>query len=243
MEHNKTATWPQSLGRDDKLYSIENLDTNSVDYLVFASFDKRKNYVRSNGAWWPVSEDFFDEIDDPKYSIEFVDVDFIPQYDEAEIEYARNRITMVPPSQPIVAAKESSPAKKCPIATQDIGVNLKNRRKAISVGNYGPLDPSRESASFWGQKAELWSTSVEEAKKSTCANCAFFIVTSAMKSCIESGISEGEPDSQSAWDSVNAGDLGYCDAFNFKCASGRTCDAWVTGGPITDKNSSSEGGK
>jgi hypothetical protein len=27
--------------------------------------------------------------------------------------------------------------------------------------------------------------------------------------------------------------LGYCEAFDFKCAASRTCDAWVVGGPIT----------
>jgi len=36
------------------------------------------------------------------------------------------------------------------------------------------------------------------------------------------------------WDTIEAGDLGYCEAFDFKCASARTCDAWVAGGPVTD---------
>jgi len=31
------------------------------------------------------------------------------------------------------------------------------------------------------------------------------------------------------------GDLGYCEIFDFKCAAKRTCDAWIVGGPITDK--------
>jgi hypothetical protein len=34
---------------------------------------------------------------------------------------------------------------------------------------------------------------------------------------------------------VDAGDLGYCEAFDFKCAASRTCDAWIAGGPVTDE--------
>jgi hypothetical protein len=26
---------------------------------------------------------------------------------------------------------------------------------------------------------------------------------------------------------IDAGDLGYCEIFDFKCASSRTCSAWV----------------
>jgi hypothetical protein len=29
---------------------------------------------------------------------------------------------------------------------------------------------------------------------------------------------------------IDAGDLGYCEIFDFKCASSRTCSAWVAGG-------------
>ena len=28
---------------------------------------------------------------------------------------------------------------------------------------------------------------------------------------------------------IEAGDLGYCEIFDFKCAASRTCDAWVAG--------------
>jgi hypothetical protein len=35
-------------------------------------------------------------------------------------------------------------------------------------------------------------------------------------------------------DSVDAGQLGYCKFLKFKCASKRTCDAWIEGGPITE---------
>jgi hypothetical protein len=34
---------------------------------------------------------------------------------------------------------------------------------------------------------------------------------------------------------IDAGDLGYCEVFDFKCASKRTCEAWIAGGPITEE--------
>jgi hypothetical protein len=49
--------------------------------------------------------------------------------------------------------------------------------------------------------------------------------------CIAGGIND-----VNEWDTIEAGDLGYCEAFDFKCAASRTCDAWVVGGPITDEN-------
>ena len=35
-------------------------------------------------------------------------------------------------------------------------------------------------------------------------------------------------------DVVDAGELGYCEVFDFKCAAKRTCSAWIVGGPVTD---------
>jgi hypothetical protein len=65
-----------------------------------------------------------------------------------------------------------------------------------------------------------------------------FIVTPEMKSCIKSGL---DPKDNDEWSSIDAaGELGYCEAFDFKCASKRTCRAWVTGGPITSTKKSSE---
>jgi hypothetical protein len=44
-----------------------------------------------------------------------------------------------------------------------------------------------------------------------------------MLECIADGIGdEGDP-----WAMIDAGDLGYCEIFDFKCASSRTCSAWV----------------
>lgn len=237
MPQETLSQWPEFLGQNDDMYYVENLDSGEIEYLILSSYEKRGTFSRESGAWWRVSPDFSDKIDDPKYSIEFVDVDFIPRYDQIERDMPRNKTLMVPPKSPVVAAADS---QECPKATQDVAVNLKNRRRAISVGNYGPLDPSKQNVDFWAEKAELWSITPDEAKGSLCGNCAFFDITSAMLNCIESGISAGEPAKSTAWDAVEAGDLGYCKAFDFKCAASRTCDAWVTGGPISD-NSGSEG--
>ena len=123
----------------------------------------------------------------------------------------------------------------CPTATQDVRVNLKNRKKAIDDASYGPLNPSEANTEYWDKIAEEWSVSPAEAKKQRCGNCAAFIQTSEMKECITGGLAQGDT-RETAWDVTDAGELGYCEAFDFKCASERTCRAWIVGGPITDKN-------
>jgi hypothetical protein len=45
---------------------------------------------------------------------------------------------------------------------------------------------------------------------------------------------QNQTPSLEAWDTVDAGKLGYCTMFKFKCAGSRTCNAWVTGGPVKD---------
>ena len=119
----------------------------------------------------------------------------------------------------------------CPEATQNIGVNLFNRQTAIRKANYGPLNPNEPNEEYWKAKADQFGSSVEEAKKALCANCVFFYQTPQILDCIAGGIdAKGIDDPYSA---IDAGDLGYCEAFDFKCAASRTCDAWVVGGPIT----------
>jgi len=119
----------------------------------------------------------------------------------------------------------------CPIATQDIPVNLKNRQNAIDNGGYGPLNPTQANNAFWKKKASRWNVTIGESKKQLCGNCAAFIRTPRMLDCIDKGL--GNEKGNAAWDVINAGELGYCEAFDFKCASARTCDAWIVGGPIT----------
>ena len=151
-------------------------------------------------------------------------------------------------------------APKCPIATQNIEVNLEHRQKAIDEYGYGPLNPNNPNIKFWKAKADEWQLdSIEEAKSSRCNNCAAFNITSRMLNCIEKGITSGEVEvpvaegeeptapvvepetddtegaAKDAWNTIEAGKLGYCTFLKFKCAGSRTCDSWVVGGPIKDK--------
>jgi starvation-inducible DNA-binding protein len=122
---------------------------------------------------------------------------------------------------------------KCPPATQDIQLNLENRQKAIDNVGYGPLNPAEPNDEFWQDKADRWNTDVEEAKSAVCGNCIFFVRSPKMLECLEEGIGLGN---QEAEGSIEAGELGYCNALDFKCASKRTCNAWAAGGPVTDES-------
>jgi hypothetical protein len=60
-----------------------------------------------------------------------------------------------------------------------------------------------------------------------------------MLACIAKGMQdEDEPPATKKAEGVaaqavtEAANLGYCQLFHFKCAGDRTCDAWLTGGPI-----------
>ena len=117
----------------------------------------------------------------------------------------------------------------CPLPTQDIKTNLANRQKAIDVAQYGPANPKEPNEEYWANKAKTFGGSVEEAKTMRCGNCAGFNKTKRLMDCISKGIGTD------AQEVEQAGDLGYCEIFDFKCASMRTCSAWIVGGPITDK--------
>jgi len=130
--------------------------------------------------------------------------------------------------------------KACPMATQDIHINLKNRNHAIKEYGYGPLNPNGPNDKFWKRLADMWNITSEEAKTSRCKNCAAFVQTKEMLACIEKGISfnPDEPEENNTAEAVTAkvvqdkANLGYCQLFHFKCAGDRTCDAWLMGGPI-----------
>ncbi len=132
----------------------------------------------------------------------------------------------------VTAAVETS--EGCPPATQDIGINLDNRKNAIDTAMYGPLNPLEPNDEYWEAIANEWSVDKETAKKQLCGNCAVFIQTPKMLDCIASGL--GNEAGNDAWGSIEAGDLGYCEAFDFKCAASRTCRAWVAGGPVTEES-------
>jgi len=122
---------------------------------------------------------------------------------------------------------------RCPLATRDIAENLKNRQNCIDTAGYGPLNPKMANETFWKAKSDRWKVTIGESKKQLCGNCAAFIKTPRIMECIEDGL--GNEEGNSAWDVIEAGDLGYCEAFDFKCAASRTCDAWIVGGPITEE--------
>ncbi len=220
------VSWPKRLEAGDDLYSVTNLETGAVEYLVYNSARKNAMYVRDNGSWWRVTGTLVLDFDDPKYSIEFVDVDYISEYDELERKGAVG-------GGSVEDVAVTAAAQECPPATLDVALNLKNRKRAIDVAAYGPLNPDEPNEEFWQIKADTWSVSQDDAKKSLCSNCVFFVITTKMRDCIAQGLGD-QSAAEDPWDSIGAGELGYCEAFDFKCAASRTCDAWAVGGPITD---------
>jgi starvation-inducible DNA-binding protein len=143
-------------------------------------------------------------------------------------------VVKVEDSQIVAAATEDD---SCPVATQDIQVNLENRQNAIDNVGYGPLNPKEPNEEFWQEKADKWDTSPEEAKTSVCGNCVFFVRTPKMLDCISSGLEQGDSSSTDADSAIDQAELGYCEALDFKCAASRTCNAWAVGGPITAASS------
>ena len=126
----------------------------------------------------------------------------------------------------------------CPLATRDLTLNLKNRGKAIDKAMYGPMNPNEPNDDYWRKMASKWDTSPEEAKTMRCGNCAAFNQTEEMLKCIDTGLA---PDRmKDAMEVQEAGDLGFCEIFDFKCAAKRTCAAWIVGGPITDEEGEME---
>lgn len=109
----------------------------------------------------------------------------------------------------------------CPIETQNLEANTKNRNFAIKAEHieYGPLNLSDED--YWEHIAEHWNTTVEVAKKSLCGNCAAFDISPRMEECMPGKIQDP------------GGRLGYCWMHKFKCHSARSCYTWAAGGPIT----------
>jgi len=124
--------------------------------------------------------------------------------------------------------------KKCPIATQDVSINLKNRNHAFKEYGYGPANPNEPNDAFWLKKAKMYNAPTDQVKTMRCGNCAAFIQTPEMLECIKNGI-EGEEKSPMEYEEqvIDTAKLGYCELFHFKCAADRTCDAWLVGGPIT----------
>ena len=115
----------------------------------------------------------------------------------------------------------------CPPATGNIQLNMENRQKAIKEANYGPANPALDDTcgnqEFWETYATLFQDSVENVMTMRCGGCTFFDRSPEMLECIELGLGE-ESDPEQA---VEGGELGYCNAFDFKCASMRVCLSWA----------------
>ena len=124
--------------------------------------------------------------------------------------------------------------KGCPIATQDVDVNLKNRQTAIDDYFYGPANPDKPG-NYWKAAAKRWKIDEATAKSMKCENCAAFDVSDKMWACIESGI-QGDEKNVDAMATIHKADIGYCNFLHFKCAGTRSCTAWVSGGAIDDKD-------
>jgi hypothetical protein len=160
----------------------------------------------------------------PKYT---TDNDLLPKMHPRHSEAS----TVSPLMASLIAALD---VEECPPATQDIELNLKNRQNAIDNVGYGPLNPKEPNEEFWAEKGERWNIAPEEAKKSVCGNCVFFVKTPKMLECISSGIEQGGSSAKDADSAIDQAELGYCEALDFKCAASRTCNAWAVGGPITE---------
>jgi hypothetical protein len=124
----------------------------------------------------------------------------------------------------------------CPLPTQDVSTNLKNRNHAFKEYGYGPPNPEEPNDAFWLKKAKMYNAPTDVVKSMRCGNCAAFIQTPKMMECIKSGLEKAnESEKELSYDQqfIDAANLGFCELFHFTCAAARTCDAWKSGGPIT----------
>jgi len=121
----------------------------------------------------------------------------------------------------------------CPVATQDVKTNLKNRNNAFKNFGYGPPNPDETNTAFWLKKATMYNAPTDTVKGMRCGNCAAFVQAPKMMKCIKDGLEKDEEGLSYDDQFIKAANLGYCDLFQFTCAAARTCDAWKSGGPIT----------
>ena len=119
--------------------------------------------------------------------------------------------------------------KNCPRATYDLELNVKNRQAGIDQHHYGPANPDKPG-NYWKVAAKQWNIDEKTARTMTCGNCAAFNISDAMYKCIHDGMGA---EAYQAEKTRQAADLGYCNLLHFKCAGTRSCELWITGGPIT----------
>ena len=88
----------------------------------------------------------------------------------------------------------------CPIATQDVSTNLKNRNRAFQEFGYGPPNPNEPNDAFWLKKAKMYNAPTDTIKGMRCGNCAAFIQTPKMMECIVSGLEKDEKSHELSYD-------------------------------------------
>lgn len=238
MAEIATAFSPDAPADDENLYAAVDGDTNEVKYLVYSTDSGM--YTRSNRGWFKVQGDdeSLDDLDVYEMSPKFIRVyDMAEGNDEALLvdDIKQYEVDFRGALQASGLLADAEYGDACPPATLDLELNIKNRQYAIDKIGYGPLNPQEPNEEFWAQKADMWKLSVDEAKKSRCGNCAVFNRTPKMLSCIEEGLMSGGSDTSGVEAAIDQAELGYCEMLDFKCAASRTCDAWVTGGPITEE--------
>lgn len=238
MAEVTNAFSPNAPANDENLYAAVDGDTDEVKYLVYSTDSGM--YTRSNRGWFKVQKDdeSLDNLEVYEVSPKFIRIYDMAEGNEEQLLADDVREYEVDFRGALTASgltADGDYGDACPPATLDIELNLKNRQHAIEKIGYGPLNPNEPNEEFWQAKAERWSVTPDEAKKSLCGNCVMFIRTPKMLDCISQGLQAGESSEANAWDAIDTAELGYCEALDFKCAASRTCDAWVVGGPITEE--------
>ena len=119
--------------------------------------------------------------------------------------------------------RDAQELEGCPRATQDVELNMRNRGRAIEDAMYGPANPVLTNDDYWEAYAAEFNTTADQARTMRCANCSFFDRSERILRCIEGGL-DAQADPELA---IEAGELGYCKVWYFKCASQRTCLSWA----------------
>ena len=110
----------------------------------------------------------------------------------------------------------------------------------VVVGNlqdsdFKSKDELKESPNldYWNKLMDIYNTKdIFAILKQRCGNCAAFNISDKMRDCIKKGIGDEAPTEPI----IKVGEIGYCRFLKFKCAAARTCQAWVSGGPITSND-------
>lgn len=134
---------------------------------------------------------------------------------------------------------ESALVQACPIAIQQVDVNVANHLTTIKDHGLGPADPRQPNEDFWSAKAVLWGTTEGDARGRMCCNCRHYYDTTQIQQCIELtptyNLKASKLPLTPPWADIESHPVGYCDLFDITCSPIRTCDAQEPGGPIDDE--------